>query len=152
MRNYVSQILTRKKICDIKKDMNESLEKATAGIVVKIRKMARAMPKEYSGNIEEREGRVNAYGLLALSLANEFANRVDSKEGLKDLTTHSLLDTIMSLLKAIHEETVSLLEIPIRSYTFTEKDAQTKKTYRLEQRLPKGDGNEKAQNVNEDEV
>ena len=132
--------------------MNESLEKATAGIVVKIRKMARAMPKEYSGNIEEREGRVNAYGLLALSLANEFANRVDSKEGLKDLTTHSLLDTIMSLLKAIHEETVSLLEIPIRSYTFTEKDAQTKKTYRLEQRLPRGDGNEKAQNVNGDEV
>ena len=144
--------MTGKKICDIKKDMNESLEKATAGIVVKIRKMARAMPKEYSGNIEEREGRVNAYGLLALSLANEFANRVDSKEGLKDLTTHSLLDTIMSLLKAIHEETVSLLEIPIRSYTFTEKDAQTKKTYRLEQRLPRGDGNEKAQNVNGDEV
>ena len=114
----------------------KDVEKATKALVVRMKKLTSAIPKDEKGlDLKEREGRLNMYSVLVQSLVEEFAKRYESGEGLGKLTTHGLLDTIVSLMKSIQEETKSLIDQPINSFSWTKK-IKDGETLKLERKLP----------------
>ena len=114
----------------------QTVTSATKSLVTQMKKMAQAMPSDkQTYDVVEREGRINAYVLISRTLINEFQNRLDKGE-IKDLSTRGLLDTVLVLLKSIHEETQSLIDRPVATWEVKSKKKNGEETYRLSGHLP----------------